>query len=141
MKFWSRLNSGNSCCPSVQNLLLSCLSHKNVKIKIYGILIMPALLHEYESWSVILKKVYRLSIFESRALREICEPQVEGRNRGLRKFHNGQLDGVQSSQNIIISIKPKGVILMACTVCGRQGQQTVFFKPEISDHLEHTNTE
>jgi len=30
---------------------------------------MPVVLHGYESWSVILREVYRLSIFEGRVLR------------------------------------------------------------------------
>jgi hypothetical protein len=39
------LNSGNSCCRSVQNLLSCRLSPNNVNIKIYGILIMRAVVH------------------------------------------------------------------------------------------------
>ena len=77
-KFWILegitldLNSGNSCCRSVQNLLSSRLSRRNVNIKIYGLLIMPALVHGYESWSLILREVQQLSIFECRALIEAC---------------------------------------------------------------------
>jgi hypothetical protein len=36
-----RLNSGNACYQSVQNLLSSCLLSKNVKIKIYKTIILP----------------------------------------------------------------------------------------------------
>jgi hypothetical protein len=93
----SSLNSANCCYRSVQNLLSSRLSHNNVKIKIYGILIMPAVVHGYESWSLILREVQRLSIFGSRALREICETRWREVTRGLRKYHNGQLDDVHSS--------------------------------------------
>jgi hypothetical protein len=37
----SRLNSGNVCYHSVQNILFSSLLSKNVKIKIYRTTILP----------------------------------------------------------------------------------------------------
>jgi hypothetical protein len=40
----SRLKSGNAGCQSVQNLLSSGLLSKNVKIKIYRIIILPFVL-------------------------------------------------------------------------------------------------
>jgi len=56
---------------------------------------MPVLVvHGYESWYVILREVYRLSIFKIRAMRGICEPRWREVTGGLRKFHNGQLDDV-----------------------------------------------
>jgi hypothetical protein len=41
----SRLNSGNACYYSVQNLLSSCLISKNLKIKIYKTVILPVVLY------------------------------------------------------------------------------------------------
>jgi hypothetical protein len=41
-----RLNSGNACYHSVQNLLSSCLLSKNMKI----IVILLVVLHGYEIW-------------------------------------------------------------------------------------------
>jgi hypothetical protein len=41
----SRLNSGNSCYYSVQNLLSSRLISKNLKIKIYKTVILPVVLY------------------------------------------------------------------------------------------------
>jgi len=37
----SRMKSGNACCHSVQNSLLSSLLSKNLKIKIYRTIILP----------------------------------------------------------------------------------------------------
>jgi hypothetical protein len=37
----SRLNSGNTCYHSIQNLLSSCLLYKYVKIEIYKTIILP----------------------------------------------------------------------------------------------------
>jgi hypothetical protein len=41
----TRLNSGNACYYSVQNLLSSCLTSKNLKIKIYKTVILPVVLY------------------------------------------------------------------------------------------------
>jgi hypothetical protein len=46
------LNSGNACCHSVQNLLLSRLLSENVKIRIYNTIILPVILFGCEIWSL-----------------------------------------------------------------------------------------
>jgi hypothetical protein len=48
----SRLNSGNACYYSVQNLLSSPLISKSLKIKIYITLILPVVLYGFETWSL-----------------------------------------------------------------------------------------
>jgi hypothetical protein len=65
------LNSGNACYHSIQNLLSSHLQFKNIKIKIYRPLIFPVVLHGCETWSLILRKEYRLKVFKNRLLRRI----------------------------------------------------------------------
>jgi hypothetical protein len=45
-----RLNSGNACYHSVQNLLSSCLLSKNVNIRLYKIIILPVVLYGFETW-------------------------------------------------------------------------------------------
>jgi hypothetical protein len=40
-----RLNSGDASCHSVQNLLSSRLLSKNIKIRIYEIIILPVVLY------------------------------------------------------------------------------------------------
>jgi len=47
----SRLNSGNACYHSVQNLLSSRLLSKNLKIKTYRTIILPVVLYGCETWS------------------------------------------------------------------------------------------
>jgi hypothetical protein len=61
----SRLNSGNACYYSVQNLLSSRLISKNLKIKIYKTVILPVVLYECETWSLTLKEEHRLRVFEN----------------------------------------------------------------------------
>jgi hypothetical protein len=52
----SRLNSGNACFHSVQNLLSSSVLSKNLKIKIYRTIILPFVLYGCETWSLTLRK-------------------------------------------------------------------------------------
>jgi hypothetical protein len=56
----SRLNSGNACYYSVQNLLSSRLISKNLKIKIYQIVILLVVLYGCETWSLTLREEHRL---------------------------------------------------------------------------------
>jgi sorting nexin-29 len=44
-----RLNSGNACYHSIQNLLLSRLLSKNLKIRIYKTIILPLVLYGCET--------------------------------------------------------------------------------------------
>jgi hypothetical protein len=71
----SRLNSGNACYHSVQNLLSSSLITKNLKIKIYKIVILPIVLYGCETWSLTLKEEQRLNFSENRVLRRIFGPK------------------------------------------------------------------
>ena len=66
----NRVKSGNVCYHSVQNLLSSNLLSKNIKIEIYGNVILPAVLFGCETWSLTLREERRLRVFENRVLRE-----------------------------------------------------------------------
>jgi hypothetical protein len=50
-----RLNSGNACYHSVQNLLYSRLLSKNLKIRIYKTIILSLVLYGRETWSLTLR--------------------------------------------------------------------------------------
>jgi hypothetical protein len=65
----SRLRPGNACCQSEQTLLSSCLLSKNLKIKIYRIIILPVVLYGCETWSLTFKENRRLRLFKNRVLR------------------------------------------------------------------------
>jgi hypothetical protein len=67
----SRLNSGNACYYSVQNLLSSCLISKNLKIKIYKTVILLVVLYGCKTWSLTLREEHRLRVFENSVLRKI----------------------------------------------------------------------
>jgi hypothetical protein len=66
-----RLNSGNACYHSVQNLLSSRLLSKHLKMRTYKTIILPVVLYGCETWSLTLREVHRLGVFENRVLRRI----------------------------------------------------------------------
>jgi hypothetical protein len=63
----SRLNLGNTCYHSVQSLLSSSLLSRNVEVKVYKPIILPAVLYGCETWSLTLREEHRL-----RSLRTRC---------------------------------------------------------------------
>jgi len=69
----SRLRSGNACYHSVQNLLSSRLLFKNLKIKIYRIIILPVVLYGCEAWSLTLREERKLRLFENMVLEEYLD--------------------------------------------------------------------
>jgi hypothetical protein len=103
----SRLNSGNACYYSVQNILSSRLISKNIKIKIYKSVILPVVLYGCETWSFILGEEHRLRVSENRVLRRIFGPKRE-EDRSWRKLHNDELYSLYSSPNVVRVIKERG---------------------------------
>jgi len=78
----SRLRLGNVCYNSVQNPLLSSLPFKNLKSKVYIIIILPVLLHGCETWSFTWREERRLRLSENRALRRSFGPKRGEVTRG-----------------------------------------------------------
>jgi hypothetical protein len=66
-----RLNLGNDCYHSVQNLLSSRLPSKIVKIRIYETIILPVVLCGCETFSLPLRAEHRLRVFENRVKTKI----------------------------------------------------------------------
>jgi len=98
----SRLNSGNACYHSVQNILSSRLLSKNLKKTIYRIEIFPVVLYGCETWSLTLREERKLRVFENRVLWGIFGPrrdEVTGEWRGLHNLY--------SSPNIVRVIKSR----------------------------------
>jgi hypothetical protein len=100
----SKLNSGNVCYHSVQNLLSSHLISKNLKIKTYKTVILPVVLYGCETWNLTLMEEHRLRVFENRVLRKIFGPKRE-ENQSWRKLHNDELHNLYSLPNTVRVIK------------------------------------
>ncbi|PNF13874.1 hypothetical protein B7P43_G11475 [Cryptotermes secundus] len=102
-----RLNSGNACYHSVQNLLSSHLLSKNIKFRIYKTIIFPVVLYGCETWSHTLREEHRLRVFENRMLRRIFGPKRDEVTGGWRKLHNEELHNLYSSPSIIRMIRSR----------------------------------
>jgi hypothetical protein len=102
----SRLNSGNACYYSVQNLLSFRLISKNLKFKIYKTVILPVVLYGCETLSFTLREEPRLRVSENRVLRKIFVPKRE-KDVSCRKLHNNELHSLYSSLNIVRVIRSR----------------------------------
>jgi hypothetical protein len=91
----------------VQNLLSSRLLSKNVKVRIYKIIILPVVIYGCETWSLTVREEHKLRVFENRVLRRIFGPKRDGVTGGWRKLHNEELHNVYSSPSIIRIIKSR----------------------------------
>jgi hypothetical protein len=80
---------------------------KNVNIKIYKSIILPAVLYGGETWSATLREEHRLRVFENRVFRRIFEPKMDEVTGGWRKLHNHEFHNLHSSPNIIRVIKSR----------------------------------
>jgi hypothetical protein len=117
----SRLNSGNVCYYSVQNLLSSRLISKNLKIKIYKTIILPFALHGCKTWTLTLGEEHRLRVFENRVLRKISGSKTE-EDGSWRKVHNDELHDLYSSPNIVRVIKLRRIRWVEHVACMGEGR-------------------
>jgi hypothetical protein len=118
-----RLNSGNACYYSVQNLLSSHLLFKNVRIRIYKTIILRMVLYGCETWSLILRGENGLRVFENRTLRGIFGPKRDEVVGSWRKLHTEEIHNLSSSP--IRMSKSRGMELAGYVACtGRRGMRT-----------------
>jgi hypothetical protein len=91
----SRLNSGNTCYHSVQNLLSSHLLSRNLKVIEYKTIILPVVLY-VRTWSLTLREVHRLRMFENMVPRRIFGPNKDEVTGEWRKLQNEELHNLYS---------------------------------------------
>jgi len=77
-----------ACYHSVQNLLSSRFLSKNLKIKIYRIIILPVVLYGCETLSLTLREERKLRLFENMVLRRIFGPRTEEVTEEWRRLQN-----------------------------------------------------
>ena len=92
---------------SVQNLLFSRLLSKNLKIKIYRIIILPVVLYGRETWSLTLREETKLRVLENKVLRRIFGPRRDEVTGDWRRLRNKELNDLYSSPNIVRVIKSR----------------------------------
>jgi hypothetical protein len=103
----SRVESGNACYHSVQNLLFSRFISKNTNIRVYRTIILAVILYGCETWSLTLREEQRLRVFENRVLRRIFGPKRDEMTGEWRRLHNEELNDLDSSPNITRVIKSR----------------------------------
>jgi hypothetical protein len=80
---------------------------RNVKVKIYKTIILSVVLYGRETWSVTLRELHRLRVFENGVLRGIFGPRRDEVTGEWRKLHSGELHNLYSSPDIIRQIKSR----------------------------------
>jgi hypothetical protein len=103
----SRLSSRNACYHLIQSLLSFCLLSRNLKVKIYKIIILPVVLYGCETLCLILREEHRLRVLENRVLRRIFGPKRDEVMGEWRKLHDRELHTLYSSPGIIRQIKSR----------------------------------
>jgi len=76
-------------------------------MKVYRTIILPVVLYEYETLSLILREERRLRMLENRLLRRIFGPKRDEVTGEWRKLHNEELNDLYSSLSIIRMIKSR----------------------------------
>ena len=110
---------GNACYHSVQNHLSSRLLSKNLKIKIYGNIILPVVLYGCETWSLIVREERKLMVFQNMVLRRMFGRRRDEVTGELRRLHTEELNDLYSSPNIVRVIKiEKNEMDWACGAYG-----------------------
>ena len=103
----SRLKSGNACYHSVQNLLSSRSLSKNIKIKIYRIIMLSVVLYGCDTWSLTMREECRLRVFQNSVQRKIFGTKSDGATGEWRKLQDEELNYLYCSPNIIRMIKSR----------------------------------
>jgi hypothetical protein len=70
-------------------------------------IILPVVLYECETWSLILRKEHIWRVFENRVLRRIFGPKRDEVTGGWRKLYNEELHNLYFSPSIIRMIKSR----------------------------------
>jgi len=91
----------------VQNLLSSRFLLKNLKIKIYRIIILLVVLYGCETSSLTLREERKLRVFENMVSRRIFGPTRDEVRGKWRRLHNEELNDLYSSPNIVRVIKSR----------------------------------
>ena len=91
----------------MQNLLSSRLLSKNLKIKIYRIIILPVVLYGCETWSLTLREERKLRMFDNIVLRRIFGLWRDEVTGEWKRLHNEELNDLYSSPNIVRVIKSR----------------------------------
>ena len=98
------------------------LLSKNLKIKIYRIIILPVVLYGCEAWSLQLREERKLRVFENMVLRRIFGPRSDEVTGEWRSLHDEELNDLYTPHNIVRVIKSRRMRWVGMwRVCARRG--------------------
>jgi hypothetical protein len=101
-----RLDFDNSCYHSIQNLLISRLLSRKLKIGISKTIILPAVLYGCETWPPTVRVEHRLMVFEKRVLRRrIFGPKKHKATGDWKKLQYEDLRDLYPASSIITIFK------------------------------------
>jgi hypothetical protein len=80
---------------------------KTQSILILQQVILPVVLYGYETWSLTLREVRRLRVFENRVFRSVFGPKRDEVTVEWRKLHNEELSDLYSIPNIVRVVKSR----------------------------------
>jgi hypothetical protein len=107
--------------------------------KIYKTIILPVVLYGCETWSLTLREVHRLRVFENRVLRGIFGPKRDEVTGEWRKLHSEELHNLYSSPDNIRQVKSRRMRWaghVACMGEERKVYKVLVGKPEGKRPLE-----
>ena len=78
---------------------------KNIKVKIYGIIIFPVVVYGCKTWLLALREERELRVFENRVLNRIFGPKRYEVTGDWRKQHEEELNDLYASPNTLRVIK------------------------------------
>ena len=87
--------------------LSSRLLYKNLRNKIYRIIILHVVLYGCETWQLTPREERKLRVFENMVLRRIFGPRRDEVTGEWRILHNEELNDLYSSPNIVRVIKQR----------------------------------
>jgi len=88
-------------------------------MNMYKTITLPVVLCGFGTWSVTLREKDRLKVFENRVLRGLFEPKRDEVTGECRKLHNGELNDLYCSSNIIPVIKSRRMRWAGHVACMR----------------------
>jgi hypothetical protein len=83
------------------------LLSKSIMINLYSTIILSAALYVCYTWSLMLREMLRLRVFESRMLRNIFGPKKNKVTGEWGRLYNEALSDLYSSPNIVLVIKSR----------------------------------
>jgi len=78
-----------------------------IKFRTCGTIILPVVLYGCKIWSLTLREVHRMRLYENRVLRRIFGPNRDEVAGEWRKLRKEELNDLYSSPNIIRMIKSR----------------------------------